>query len=619
MARQEFAISIQSSTEQQMNNSTYPESLLASQLPTCSSTPVEYQEARFCRSVEQLESALSLKSVRSCLLALGASEKGLSEDELQALASDCPLSDWRQIHAELNDFFVVEKERYDFTNPLFRTAVLERYKDELEAERQSIIAYFQSSNGDKNRSVAEISHQLNALDDIQGLAQYLIRSDTLVEMSCRESIRKYWNRLFDAGYKLEDYLAIDVDSLSVRSQIDFYLGVANLESSFFLSELQERCLTKAMNLCEQCMNEGQYTLGESEDQDDNNVLLDYTIASNNLCMAYMKYDRMEEALQIAKKILELNRSRSREEPEQNKRSLAITLSCMGLIHNQLDQFEEAESELLESIEILKDMPEKKNKSFRTQVINNLCADYLHREKYLQAIPYAEQAKQINWDLLQENDKMAFYQESYAQSVNTLGALYDSAGQYTEGEKCFLEALKIFRQIAKQSPRQYLSKVGMVAGNLGSMYWRRHDFQMAKAAAQNSFEAFEQCNKMFPKQFEKELDEAKKNCHVLSVRVETIENEWQLLEELREARLEYQLGHLEASRPMVRLLFKLSGLYFDEERLEEAETLVVEIKEYIEDMILINPDYKSCRGFVQKRLDEIHEKMGLLVEPSEEKQ
>ena len=147
------------------------------------------------------------------------------------------------------------------------------------------------------------------------------------------------------------------------------------------------------------------------------LLFDYANFLNYNKQYHLVGNLYNETLYIYRQLAEKN-------PDAFLSDVAMTLNNLGILHKDIQHYQEAEQEYQQALRIYRQLAEKNPDAFLSDV---------------------------------------------AMTLNNLGVLHADIQHYQEAEQEYIEALKIYRQLAVRNPDAFLSYVTMTLYNLGLMY------------------------------------------------------------------------------------------------------------------------------------------------------
>ena len=118
-------------------------------------------------------------------------------------------------------------------------------------------------------------------------------------------------------------------------------------------------------------------------------------------------------------------------------------------------------------------------------LNNLATLHYFLNQYTTAEKEYLEALDIFRKLAKENPDV--YLGDVASMLNNLGAMHKDLSQYTTAEKEYQEALNIFRKLAKENPDVYLGNVAMTLNNLGILHSDLNQYADAEKEYQEALE------------------------------------------------------------------------------------------------------------------------------------
>ena len=167
--------------------------------------------------------------------------------------------------------------------------------------------------------------------------------------------------------------------------------------------------------------------------------------------------KFDEAMRVAGTALRNARQAAEEEPSQQP-LLVNALEKLAGLHQEVGDFDKAESMYLEALEIAERSGMTRDRFARLRSSVAMLYDFNQREE--QAIPYYEQAIADYEKLEPPHGKEA------AQLRNNLAMIYKSLGRYALAEQHYLMALETLEEIYGRNNE----RVAAVFNNLGSLYY-----------------------------------------------------------------------------------------------------------------------------------------------------
>ncbi|MCB9311108.1 MAG: tetratricopeptide repeat protein, partial [Lewinellaceae bacterium] len=178
-------------------------------------------------------------------------------------------------------------------------------------------------------------------------------------------------------------------------------------------------------------------------------------------------NKIDEALEILnEKRLEDTEKHIRENRKKEDFELAQRRILKARLYIIKAQFEEAKIQFEKAITINK-------------TPSNIFeyAKYLQELKYLdKALEKYEEALMIYRELAKENPRT--YLSYVAMTLNNLANLHSDKNEFPQALEKYEEALQIYRELTKENPRTYLPDVAMTLNNLANLHSDKNEFPQA---------------------------------------------------------------------------------------------------------------------------------------------
>jgi len=143
---------------------------------------------------------------------------------------------------------------------------------------------------------------------------------------------------------------------------------------------------------------------------------------------------------------------------ENHPDVAASLDKLGILYKNMGNYPKAEPYYLQALEIRKKALGENHPDVATS-LNNLGILYKNMGQYPKAEPYYLQALEIRKKALGENHP------DVATSLNNLGILYKNMGNYSKAEPYYLLSLEIRKKVLRENHPD----VGASLNNLGNLY------------------------------------------------------------------------------------------------------------------------------------------------------
>ena len=182
------------------------------------------------------------------------------------------------------------------------------------------------------------------------------------------------------------------------------------------------------------------------------------------------------------------------------------------------------------------------------------------------------------------------EDDQAALKNLLGLFYSNTNRFMEAEKCYQEALEIYRKLAKENPEAYEEKVADICNNLGVLYKYTNRTKEAEECCQETLEIRRRLAKENPEADEGKVAIACNNLGILYSNTNQIkEAEGYYQEALRICR-RLAKENPEAYEGNVAMTCNNLGVFYDKtNRRKEAEEYYQEALEIYRKLAKENPE------------------------------
>ena len=143
---------------------------------------------------------------------------------------------------------------------------------------------------------------------------------------------------------------------------------------------------------------------------------------------------------------------------------------MANLHYSKNDYESAEAEYREALEIRRNLAQENPRTFLPDVsmtLNNLAILHSDKNDYESAEAEYREALEIYRNLAQDNPRT--FLPYVATTLNNLANLHYSKNDYESAEAEYREALEIRRNLAQDNPRTFLPYVATTLVNLSIFY------------------------------------------------------------------------------------------------------------------------------------------------------
>ncbi|MCP4123653.1 MAG: tetratricopeptide repeat protein, partial [Bacteroidetes bacterium] len=122
-----------------------------------------------------------------------------------------------------------------------------------------------------------------------------------------------------------------------------------------------------------------------------------------------------------------------------------------------------------------------------------------KNEFPQALEKYEEALKIYRELAKENPRT--YLPDVAMTLNNLAVLQKAKNEFPQALEKYEEALKIYRELAKENPRTYLPDVAMTLNNLANLHSDKNEFPQALEKYEEALKIRRELAKENPRRYE----------------------------------------------------------------------------------------------------------------------
>ena len=225
----------------------------------------------------------------------------------------------------------------------------------------------------------------------------------------------------------------------------------------------------------------------------------------------------DECLAIHRRLAEKN-------PEAFDSDVADTLNSLGLLHNDLHNYLQAETELTESLKIRFRLAKKNPEAFDSDVattLNNLGVLHMDLKNYSQAEKEYTESLKIRFRLAKKNPEA--FDSDVATTLNNLGVLHMDLKNYSQAEKEYTESLEIRRRLAAKNPEAFEPDVARTLINLSVLHHSLQNYSRAGKDCTKSLEIYRRLDAKNPglyREIIQQTERAKFVMEILSGEIQT---------------------------------------------------------------------------------------------------
>ncbi len=217
---------------------------------------------------------------------------------------------------------------------------------------------------------------------------------------------------------------------------------------------------------------------------------------------------------------------------------------------------------------------KLSKEQKAVVLNNLASLYYKVNRVEEAKKAYLEALKIYRALAKTNPQA--YNSDVADTLNNLALLYDKVNRVKEAEEAYLKSLKIRRTLAKTNPQAYNSEVSMTLNNLASLYDKVNRVKEAEEAYLEALKIRRALAKINPQAYNYYVSTTLNNLALLYDKVKRVkEAEEAYLEALKIYRALAKTNPQTYNFDVSTTLNNLAILYDKVNRVKEAEEAYLE--------------------------------------------
>ena len=228
-----------------------------------------------------------------------------------------------------------------------------------------------------------------------------------------------------------------------------------------------------------------------------------------------------------------------------------------------------------------------NDDDKATTLNNLAILYSNTQRLKESEQYYIEALEIYKRIAKENPEA--YKPDVAITLNNLANLYSYTQRLKESEQCYIEALEIFRRLAKENPEAYEHYVAKTLNNLAYLYSNTQRLKEGELYYSEALEIQRRLAKENPAAYEPNVATMLNNLAILYSNTQRLKESEQYYSEALEIRRRLAKENPEAYEPDVAMsLNNLAVLYNDTQRLKESEQYYIEALEILRRLAKENP-------------------------------
>ncbi|MBI5581651.1 MAG: ATP-binding protein, partial [Deltaproteobacteria bacterium] len=209
---------------------------------------------------------------------------------------------------------------------------------------------------------------------------------------------------------------------------------------------------------------------------------------NNLCLCLSNSGQRREALEAAKRAVEIYERLAAANPQAFESDLAMSLNNLGSLYSGLGQRREALEAAKRAVEICERLAAANPQAFERHLagsLTNLGNRYSVLGQGQEALEAAKRAVEICERLAAANPQA--FEPDLAMSLNNMGNRYSVLGQGQEALEAAKRAVEIRERLAAANPQAFESDLASSLINLGSLYFELGQQREALEAAKRAVE------------------------------------------------------------------------------------------------------------------------------------
>lgn len=389
--------------------------------------------------------------VKSILSLLAVSRNGLTEEEILAITGVKHLQ-WSQFFCSFSAHFTIKNGRLLFSHSYIRDSIIHRYLNDLSwinKCRKKIIAYFKDKNSRK--SIEELLCQYEAIEDYPSMHRVLLnlRLFRLYFNLHPYELGRYWTKLIEYGYSVDEYLNICDDDISNMQKSNCYLDLCEFSKEIVVDfSLAIKFAKKALEII-------------SVEKDDHNKIISEANIYNMLGCIYSNLYQIKDAIEYNERALVLQ---NKVKPV-NKHDISISYGNLGLEYLKMNYIDKGLEYCMRALEIKKEMYGDSH-PWLASAFNNLGLAYKENKDFENALDNYKKAIEIQLTYFGETNKdIAIYYNNMSHLYGELKKDYDQALAFA------LKALQIRESSTGCRTHEFanaIHDVGFLYGKIGDL-------------------------------------------------------------------------------------------------------------------------------------------------------
>ena len=328
----------------------------------------------------------------------------------------------------------------------------------------------------------------NDTGDVDASKAFFILGNSMVSSGLVSDAIVYYTKAINETNDKPEYYEKRADAYRVmgsikEAQIDYEKAIDlfktenadRLQITQIMHELANLYLqTKEFEKAEQCFQNAIASFEENDKTLDKLQIGELVDVLNDYGNMLTNINKLKEAELIFNKASE-NCDRLIDGTEKSTASRAMTLNNMAILYKKTFQFEKAEKNYFEALDLYRQLVEKDGNVYIPDVamtLNNLGNLHVTKFEYEKAERELEEALKLRRQLAEYEEDT--YNVDVATTLNNLANLYKEVGKYDEAEKYYQESLSIREKVFDPEHPDIAATYNNIAG----VYYAQGDYGKA---------------------------------------------------------------------------------------------------------------------------------------------
>lgn len=316
----------------------------------------------------------------------------------------------------------------------------------------------------------------------------------------------------------------------------------------------------------------------------------YTMAKNNLAVIHRMTNENDKAEKELKELLSIRRELVKKDPKSHIADLATTLNSLANVHRVTNAPVDAAKEYNEALDIRSELAKHGTTTSLDDLAQTLThySGFLNEMGYVDADKKAEDAVKIYRQLAKEHPDE--YLRDVAMALNNIAAIHYKTERFEDAEKEFYEALTIRNKLSEDNRCAYMPVVAKTLHNLAETHHKMGKYKAAEEEYNIALKIRRELATNEPDAYRASVAMTLNDIAVLHIDTKEFDKAEFELQESLELRLMLAEKCRNQYLPDVALTRNnMVRCYKEQGRLCEAETAAIESLEMYKEMAQINPD------------------------------